>query len=260
LAFAFTPESDAVAIYRLSAVVVKRSEGRSAVAAAAYRSGTRLDDQRAGKVFDYRRKRVLHHQILTPRSAPNWMRIRERLWNAVESAEKRKDAQLARELQLALPHELDDAARVELVRGFVERQFVSRGMVADVALHPPDRDGDGRNFHAHVLLTLRAIEGEGFGPKRRDWNDEELLKQWRAAWSAEVNDALARAGVAVRVDHRTLKAQGLDRTAQRQIGLAATQMERRGVPTDRLEEIRESFERHTIPPPLEHQPEFVLER
>jgi ATP-dependent exoDNAse (exonuclease V) alpha subunit len=243
----FEPDAgDAMAIYRLSVVVVKRSEGRSAVAAAAYRSGTRLEDRRSGKVFDYRRKRVLHQRILAPFHAPAWIHDRERLWNTAEAAEKRKDAQLAREIHLALPHELDEVARAGLVERFVQEQFVSRGMVADIALHPPDRDGDGRNFHAHVLLSLRPIAGDGFGPKEREWNDEELLKQWRASWAMAVNAALEQAGEAARVDHRSLQAQGVDRVAQRHVGPAATELERRGQVSERAEEIRETQERHQL--------------
>jgi ATP-dependent exoDNAse (exonuclease V) alpha subunit len=242
-----------MAIYRLSAVMVKRSEGRNVVAAAAYRSGTRLEDERSGQVFDYGRKRVLHAEILAPESAPRWTRIRERLWNAAEAAEKRKDAQLAREVQLALPHELEAAQRLALVRAFVLEQFVDRGMAADIALHPPDREGDVRNFHAHVLLTLRLIAGGGFGPKQRDWNDEELLRAWRASWADHVNAALARAGAEARVDHRSLIAQGQTRVAQRKAGAMA----RRGIITDRGDEIRATHERHRQ---TERPPDPVLER
>ena len=209
---------DEVAIYRLSASIVKRSEGRSVVAAAAYRSGTRLVDERAGQVFDYRRKTVLHAEILAPAGAPAWMSDRQLLWAAVEAQERRKDAQLAREVQLALPHECSPRQRIELVRTYVLEQFVSRGMVADIALHPPDRDGDGRNWHAHVLLSLRSIDGDGFGPKQRDWNSDELLMVWRSSWQDHVNAALARAGASARVDHRSLRAQGVRRVSQRKRG------------------------------------------
>lgn len=197
-----------VAIYRLSATVVKRSEGRSAVAAAAYRSGTRLEDDRVGQVFDYRRRRgVTHREIMAPRHAPAGMKNRARLWNMVERQEKRKDAQLCREIQLALPHELGHGQRVDLVRQFIGEEFVSLGMVADVALHAPGRKADDRNHHAHVLLTLRGIEGDGFGNKCREWNDEVLLLHWRATWATHVNAMLEREGINARIDHRTLLAQ-----------------------------------------------------
>ena len=103
------------------------------------------------------------------------MRDRAALWNGVEAAEKRKDAQLARDITLALPHELTPAQRLALVRGFIASAFVALGMVADIAIHAPcRRDADARNHHAHILLTMRAIEGDGFGAKVRAWNDTAL--------------------------------------------------------------------------------------
>jgi ATP-dependent exoDNAse (exonuclease V) alpha subunit len=157
-----------MAIYRLSADIVRRSVGRTVTAAAAYRAGELIVDDRTGLVFDYRRRRgVLDAAILAPENAPAWILDRARLWNAVERAEKRKDAQLAREIELALPHELTPAARRELVHGFVRAVFVAAGMVGDIAIHAPGGAGDARNVHAHVLLTMRAIAGDGFGPKVR---------------------------------------------------------------------------------------------
>ena len=223
-----------MAIYRLSASYVKRSEGRSVVASAAYRAGVALDDQRTGQSFDYRRRRgVLHAEILAPATAPAWMRDRSRLWNGIEAIEKRKDAQLAREIQLALPHELDDGARVELVRGFVTAELVNLGMVADVAVHAPGDRGDERNFHAHVLLTLRPVEGDGFGKKCRAWNESEQLEQWRAAWADHVNGALEAAEFTARVDHRSLAAQGIERLPQLKLGPAVQAMQRAGIASDR---------------------------
>lgn len=234
-----------MAIYRLSASVIKRSAGRSAVAAAAYRSGTNLYDERTGQRFDYtRRHGVPHAAILTPKGAPAWMADRARLWNAVEAAEKRKDAQLAREVQFALPHELTPAQRLALVTGFVRDEFVKLGMVADIALLAPDHGGDQRNHHAHVMLTLRGIAGEGFGPKCRDWNQPEQLEAWRARWMERVNLALKQAGHAARIDHRSLEAQGIEREAQPKLGPAATEMERRGIETDRGDELREVLDRN----------------
>jgi len=225
---------DAVAIYRLSASYVKRSEGRSVVAVAAYRAGVALDDERTGQSFDYcRRRGVLHAEILAPAIAPTWIRDRAQLWNRIEAVERRKDAQLAREIQLALPHELDHGARVELVRGFVTAELVSLGMVADVALHAPGGRGDDRNFHAHVLLTLRPVDGEGFGKKCRAWNEVEYLERWRAAWADHVNRALEGAAIAERVDHRSLAAQGIARAPQIKLGAAVQAMQRQAIATDR---------------------------
>jgi ATP-dependent exoDNAse (exonuclease V) alpha subunit len=198
-----------VAIYRFSAQVIGRSSGRSATAAAAYRAGVEIVDVRTGELHDYtRRSGVDAAFIVAPESAPPWALDRASLWNAVEQAEKRKDAQLAREVQLALPHELTPAQREALVREFVQAQFVDRGMVADVALHAPGK-GDDRNHHAHVMLTMRTLGPDGFGQKARDWNDKALLEGWRVQWEQAANRALERAGVEARIDHRSLVDQGI---------------------------------------------------
>jgi hypothetical protein len=218
-----------VAIYRLSAQLVKRSAGRSATAAAAYRAGIRITDDRTGLVFDFtRRLGVVHAEIMAPQQAPEWAHDRIRLWNAVEGAEKRNDAQLARELQLALPHELTDEERLELVRQFVREEFVARGMIADLAVHRPDHRGDQRNHHAHIMLSTRVISASGFGRKERTWNDVSVLERWRVAWSDAVNRALVRHGHAGHVDHRSYVARGIDREPEPKMGPIATTMERRG--------------------------------
>ena len=197
-----------MAIYHLRASMISRSAGRSATGAAAYRSGERIHDQRTGLDFDYRaRSGVEHVEILAPAHAPKWVHDRSELWNRVEAAETRKNSQLAREVRVALPAELSHAQRVELVRDFCQRSFVDRGMVADIALHAPGREGDERNHHAHILLTTREIDAEGFTAKNRDWNAVAVLEDWREAWAHDTNAALERAGHALRVDHRTLEAQ-----------------------------------------------------
>ncbi|WP_081791459.1 MobQ family relaxase, partial [Paracoccus yeei] len=147
---------------------------------------------------------------LAPEDAPDWVQDRAALWNAVEATETRKNSQVAREIRVALPHELDHAQRVELVREFCQREFVNRGMVADIALHAPGREGDERNHHAHILLTTREIGPEGFTTKNRDWNAKELLEGWREAWAQDTNRALERCGAHERVDHRTLEAQRIE--------------------------------------------------
>ena len=191
--------------------MISRSAGRSATAAAAYRTAERIEDQRTGLVFDYRaRGGVDHVEILAPADAPDWVQDRAALWNAVEQAETRKNSQVAREIRLALPHELDHAQRAQLVRDFCQREFVDRGMVADIALHAPGREGDERNHHAHILLTTREIGPEGFTTKNRDWNAKELLEGWREAWAQDTNRALERCGTHERVDHRTLEAQRVE--------------------------------------------------
>jgi ATP-dependent exoDNAse (exonuclease V) alpha subunit len=218
-----------MAIYRFSAKIVKRSDGRSATAAAAYRAGAVIPDERTGRVFDYTRRRgVTHTEIIAPPgTAPRFLK-RISLWNAVEAAERRHDAQVAREIELALPHELDAAVRLELVREFVRREFVARGMIADVAVHRPDRRGDRRNHHAHVMLTLRPLSGEGLGPKAREWNDTGLLEHWREAWADAVNLALRDHGHTIRVDHRSYAERSLEIEPERKMGPVATAMERRG--------------------------------
>lgn len=188
--------------------MISRSQGRSATAAAAYRVAERIEDRRTGLTFDYAaRGGVDHTETLAPDHAPDWVRDRSELWNRVEEAETRKNSQVAREVRVALPAELTHAQRVDLVRDFAQAQFVDRGMIADIALHAPGRDGDDRNHHAHILLTTREIGPEGFTSKNRDWNKVELLEGWREAWARDSNAALERAGIEDRVDHRTLVAQ-----------------------------------------------------
>lgn len=200
-----------MAIYHLRATMISRSAGRSATAAAAYRTAERIEDHRTGLTFDYRaRGGVNHVEILAPTNVPAWVQERAALWNAVEAAETRKNSQVAREIRVALPAELDHGQRVELVREFCQREFVARGMVADIALHAPGREGDDRNHHAHILLTTREIGPEGFGAKNRDWNAVEMLEGWREAWARDSNRALERCGHEVRIDHRTLEAQRIE--------------------------------------------------
>lgn len=220
-----------MAQYRLSASVIGRSSGRSATAAAAYRAGERIYDRRTGQTHDYSRKGGVHHtEILCPDGAPAWMRNRSELWNGVEAAETRRNSQLAREIQLSLPHELTDQQRINLVRRFIEDQFVARGMVADLAVHEPSQHdmADDRNHHAHIMLTTRELLGEGFGKKARDWNDREVLATWREEWARYQNREFERLGLSVRVDHRSLEDQGILREPQKHMGPIATEIERDG--------------------------------
>lgn len=210
-----------MAIYHFSGQILGRKAkrnpdgserpGAKAAAAAAYRSGSQVRDARTGELHDYSRRRgVVHEEIMLPPGAAPWLEDRELLWGTVERMEKREDAQLAREFNMALPHELDAAQRLDLVRSFVQRHFVNRGMVADIALHDPVREEgqNSRNFHAHVMLTLRKATPDGLHPvKTREWNSKELLGLWRSEWAMACNSSLERAGQQVRVDHRTLVAQ-----------------------------------------------------
>lgn len=214
-----------MASYHFSAQVVKRSEGRSVVAMAAYRAGEKLRDEHRGLDADYSRRRgVVHAEIVAPEGSADWLRDREKLWNGVEKSEVRRDAQLAREINMALPCELTDGQRLALVREFVSAQFVSLGMVADFAIHAPvaEKGDDPRNFHAHVLLTLRQAGGGGLRRvKTREWNSDAMLVRWRSAWAEHQNKVLRERGHRVMVDHRRLGVQKAEAVARREPGLAA---------------------------------------
>jgi hypothetical protein len=229
-----------MAQYHFAAALVCRSRCQSAVAAAAYRAGIAIRDERIGKTFDYTRRRgVLHTDIHTPDYVLDWMRERARLWNAIEKSEKRRDSQIARSIDIALPHELTLQQNIELVRDFVRDVFVSRGMIADVAIHGPGRKGDIRNVHVHILLTTREITPSGFGRKERDWNDKQELKEWRKAWADHANRILEREGFEERIDHRSLSDQGIDRVPTTHVGPSAKEMDQRGVFSDRAKQNRD---------------------
>lgn len=235
-----TGREQRVSIFHLSAQIIGRSSGRSSTAAAAYRAGMRIVDERTGEVHDFTRKLGVRESfILAPDNAPAWMLDRAALWNGVEAVEKRKDAQLAREIEVALPHELPHEQRRSLLAAFVTEEFVNLGMIADVAMHAPGRDGDRRNEHAHVMLTLRQIDGTGFGQKAREWNDSVLVEQWRESWARRVNAALEEAAISERVDHRSYERQalavghdvGMANLGTVHLGPQANAAERRGVRT-----------------------------
>lgn len=226
--------------YHLSVSVIGRGKGRSAVACAAYRAGVVLHDERYGQTHDYRRRQGIEESgIALPEGAPEWMADRERLWNAVEASERRIDAQLAREFVVAFPHRLDEAARRELLAEFVQTEFTDHGLVADWAIHAPNRAGDERNWHAHVMTTLREATPEGFAAtKNRDLNSPAQLLQWRERWAELQNEALDahdvrdEAGRPLRVDHRSYESRGLAQSPTVHLGVHATAMERRGVATE----------------------------
>ncbi len=212
-----------MAIYHLSVKLHSRSKGAGVVAAAAYRAGEKLREARAGRVHDYRRKGgVIHREIFLPEGAPAAWLDREVLWNAVDAGERRRDAQLAREIEIALPRELSREANLRLARDFVQTECVRFGMVADLAVHL-GRGSDGEpQPHAHILLTLRHLGPEGgFGPKAREWNDPALLARWRERWASLANARLAACDRDIRIDHRSLAAQGLALIPQRKIGPVA---------------------------------------
>jgi len=205
-----------MSIYHLRAKIISRSNGHSAVAAAAYRSASRLTDEADGITYDYRRKRgVAYAEIMGPPNAPEWIYDRHTLWNAIEKIERRRDAQLARELEMSLPVELSLDDHIELLHRYVRSEIVAAGMVVDVAVH---RD-DPHNPHTHLMLTTRRITAQGFGPKEPAWSETESLVRWRRNWADLVNPFLARIGVEQHVDHRSLAVQRIAPTAARRIGV-----------------------------------------
>ena len=234
-----------MAIYHLSIKTVGRSAGRLATAAAAYRSGDRIADLSSGQMFDYTRKRgVEHTEIVLPTKVAaqdsNWARDRQALWNAAERAEKRKDARVAREYELAIPHELNKPQRVALVREFSAYLANRYGVAVDVAIHRAHREGDQRNYHAHILTTTRAVTPTGLGTKTAlELSESERAKRGmphsrrefveiRERWALLGNEHLHRCGHQSRIDHRTLAAQGIDRQPTVHLGAAVTGLIRRG--------------------------------
>ncbi|MBZ9998022.1 Ti-type conjugative transfer relaxase TraA [Mesorhizobium sp. BH1-1-4] len=233
-----------MAIYHLHVKVIGRKAGSSAVASAAYRSASRLRDERIERTHDFSAKRsVVHSEVMLPDGAPETWSDRERLWNDVEAFEVRKDAQLAREVEFALPRELSQAQGIELARDFVQAEFVSKGMVADLNVHW-DRAEDGSpKPHAHVMLTMRSVDENGFGSKVRDWNATQLVERWRERWAELANERLAELDIDARIDHRSLEAQGIALEPQTQIGAPAQRMEGGGLDAGDIEADRAELHR-----------------
>ncbi|WP_034159976.1 Ti-type conjugative transfer relaxase TraA [Sphingomonas sp. ERG5] len=226
-----------MAIYHFSAKVISRANGSSAVASAAYRSASRLHDERLDRAHDFSNKAgVVHSEVVLPDGAPEHLSDREKLWNAVEAAEKRIDAQLAREIEFAIPREMTKEQGVALARDFVKRELVDRGMIADLNVHW-DVGADGvAKPHAHVMLTMRDADEDGFGKKNRDWNRTDLLEKWRERWSEHVNQRLAELDIDARIDHRSLAAQGIELEPQHKIGPAASRMAAQDLESERHSE------------------------
>ena len=229
--------SRALAIYHFSVKVISRADGRSAVAAAAYRAAEELHDQRLGRAHDFTNKAgVVHSEILLPDGAPTRLLDRATLWNEVEAGERRKDAQLAREIEIALPRELSQPEAIRLAQDFVREQFVAHGMVVDLNVHW-GRAADGEaQPHAHVMLTMREVGPDGFGQKVRAWNRTERLVGWRERWAELANERLVELGHDIRVDHRSHAAQGIELEPQNKIGPAGMRREMRGEDAERAAE------------------------
>jgi MobA/MobL family len=247
-----------MAIFRMEISSVARSAGRRATAAAAYRSGERIRDERTGDLFNHTRRRdVLHTELILPSQfegeAVGWARNRERLWNTAEHAEKRHNSRVAREYQVTLPAELDAVRRVALARTFA-REISDRYKVAvDLAVHEPPAGGDSRNFHAHLLTTTREVTPTGLGAKagidmsqleRRRHGLPDHRQEYislRERWATLTNDALREANIDARIDHRGLVAQGLDREPRPSIPLRHLKMEQRGLRSQVAEGLRAQY-------------------
>ena len=239
--------------------VISRGKGKSAVAAAAYRAGDTITNDYDGITHEYTRKRgVVYTEILLPAHAPDEYRDRAVLWNAVEKIERAGNAQLAREINIALPCEFTREQNIALARAYVEQTFVSAGMCADLCIH----DTDGTNPHFHLMLTMRPMNEDGtwggkqkkeyirdhdgnkiYDPKKRqykcrsisstDWNDHSKANEWRKAWEDMANAELKRLGSDAHIDRRTYAEQGIEQIPTVHMGVAATQMEKRGIRTGR---------------------------
>ena len=260
-----------MAIYHCSIKIISRGKGKSAVAAAAYRSGETLTNHYDGVTHDFTRKGgIVHTEILLPPHAPPDFADRSILWNSVEKIEKAKNSQLAREIEIALPVELDREQRIQLVREYVKENFVSVGMCADFAIH----DKQDGNPHAHIMLTMRPLEQSGeWGAKSKkeylldkdghriklkngtfksrkvdtvDWNSQEKAEVWRQAWADIANRCLAAQDRPERIDHRSYRRQGIEQIPTVHMGVAATQMERRGIVTDKGNQNREIREQNRL--------------
>ena len=246
-----------MAIYHLSTKIISRSKGKSSIASSAYRSGEKLYNKRDGLIHDYtKRKDVIYKEIFKPSNAPNWVLDREQLWNEVEQIEKSKNSQLAREIDIALPIELNEKERIELLREYVIDNFSNKGMVADVVIHDK-KDG---NPHSHIMLTMRPFEENGeWGAKAKkeyildkngnktyskngnaksrkiettNWNKKETLEHWREQWAIYANKALEKANRKERIDHRSYEDRGIDKLATRHEGPTVRAMEKKGIKTE----------------------------
>ncbi len=247
-----------MAIFHLQIKSISRGAGRSATAAAAYRAGERLRDERTGVLHNHtRRTDVSHKEILLPSrlagAPPAWATDRATLWNTAERSESRRDARVAREYQLALPAELTAGQRLELARAFSLELADRYSVAVDLAIHSPRADGDARNHHAHLLVTSREVTAAGLGAKAGlDMASDERrrrglpagiaeIKAVRERWATLTNEALVAAGLEVRIDHRSLRAQGIDREPRPQFPIGAIYAERRGQRSEIADRIRERY-------------------
>jgi len=243
-------------IYHLHVKIIGRGSGRSAVGSAAYRAGEKLRSvdaaaYRSGEdlgngegteiTHDYTRKKgVVHKEIILPDNAPEEYQDRQTLWRAVEARERRHDARLAREIEVALQIEFDLEEQKALLREYIKENFVDKGMIADFAVH----HARSENPHAHIMLTTRHVASDGFKGKNRDWDKDLELVKWRENWAEVNNCKFAERGFSERIDHRTLRAQGVDREPTIHLGHEAAALEKKGVQTERGDINREIQKRN----------------
>jgi Ti-type conjugative transfer relaxase TraA len=259
-----------MAIYHLSSKPIARSGGRSAVAAIAYRTATMLLNERDGLVHDFTRKQgVEHAEIVLPEGIDAlWALDRSALWNAVEHSEKRKDARLAREFEIALPHELSPLERLTMTRDFARDLANRYGAAVDFAIHQPHEEGDVRNVHAHVTMTTRTVGPNGLGEKtlierENKWllnhdhpTSHMQLRDIRQDWERLANHYLVRAGLDVRIDHRSNLERGLEIEPTEHMGVHASQMDRRGLQVSRARIDAKAAKRNAAV--IREKPEQVL--
>jgi len=247
-----------MALFRLQVSSITRSDGRSSVGAAAYRAGERIRDDRTGEVHNHsRRQDVTHSEILLPTHLAgenlDWARNRASLWNTVESAETRKNARVATEIQVTLPHELPPASRLAIARTFSQEIADHYRVAVDLAVHDPRSAGDPRNFHAHMLLTTREVSASGLGTKAGlNMQTSERIRLGlpnlsqevtaiRERWATVTNQAFKEANIDARIDHRSLAEQGIDREPKPHIPFAAYKIERAGKYSEVAENIRADY-------------------
>lgn len=223
-----------MAIYHLHCDIIGRSKGQSAVAAAAYRSTSKLIEEETGEVKDYTKKeKALLTDIYcdTSKGIPEWLTSREALWNAVQQKENRKNSQFCRSFDIALMDELSLTQNTEILQKWLFENYLKRGLVADVAIHAPHKNKDGttnKNVHAHILIPTRFISKDGWGEKDREANSKDFIKKVRKSWADIVNAKFRELGMSERIDERTLEEQGIDREPQQHQGVVATAIERKG--------------------------------
>lgn len=218
-----------MAIFHCQFSVISRGQGKSSVGASAYRAGEEIYNERDGIDHDYRNKTgVVYKEIHTPDNTPEWAKDRAKLWNEVEKSETRCNSRTAREINIALPKELNREQQIELLRGYVKDNFISQGMIADTVIH----DKGDSNPHAHVMLTTREVNQEGFTKKNRDWDKRDNIEHWREQWATHTNRALEKINAKERIDHRSYEEQDIDKVATLHEGYKVRAMERRGIKTD----------------------------